>query len=85
MRVAKGKEGDSGSSRGGVNFRVLDEAWHRLGDMPLVGLRVGCWGGSLCGGSSELIRQFGDRTSAGGEGGRGRVSAGGVFRCRRES
>ncbi|KAI5312381.1 hypothetical protein L3X38_041554 [Prunus dulcis] len=45
--MATGKEGDNGSRRDSVNFRVLDEAWHRLGDRPPVGVHVGARAGDV--------------------------------------
>lgn len=38
--MAMGDDGDNGSRKGSVNFRVLDEAWDRLGDRLPVGVRV---------------------------------------------
>ncbi|CAL9018006.1 unnamed protein product, partial [Prunus brigantina] len=29
---------ESGSDRGSINFGALDEAWHQLGDRPVVGI-----------------------------------------------
>lgn len=39
--MAKREEGHSGSNKGILNFKDLDEAWDQLGDRPPVGLGMG--------------------------------------------